>query len=76
MASYKVEICGVNTSTLPILKESEKKASLCSASKNGDLTRPGRLTSAGISVWFSVSSGAFPLPMKMWMICFRLAALV
>ena len=25
MASYKVEICGVNTSTLPILKESEKK---------------------------------------------------
>ena len=24
MASYKVEICGVNTATLPILKESEK----------------------------------------------------
>lgn len=26
MASYKVEICGVNTATLPILKESEKEA--------------------------------------------------
>ena len=25
MASYKVEICGVNTATLPILKESEKE---------------------------------------------------
>ena len=26
MAAYKVEICGVNTSKLPILKEEEKKA--------------------------------------------------
>ena len=25
MAAYKVEICGVNTSKLPILKEDEKK---------------------------------------------------
>ena len=25
MAGYKVEICGVNTSKLPILKEEEKK---------------------------------------------------
>ncbi len=25
MAAYKVEICGVNTSKLPILKEEEKK---------------------------------------------------
>ena len=37
MASYKVEICGVNTSTLPILKESEKK-DLFVRIKNGDLT--------------------------------------
>ena len=36
MASYKVEICGVNTSTLPILKESEKK-DLFVRIKNGDL---------------------------------------
>lgn len=25
MAAYKVEICGVNTAKLPILKESEKE---------------------------------------------------
>ncbi len=36
MSSYKVEICGVNTSTLPILKESEKKE-LFTRIKNGDL---------------------------------------
>ncbi len=35
MASYKVEICGVNTSTLPILKE-EEKASLFDRIKSGD----------------------------------------
>ncbi len=26
MASYKVEICGVNTARLPILKDEEKEA--------------------------------------------------
>ena len=35
MAAYKVEICGVNTSTLPILKE-EEKASLFRRIKEGD----------------------------------------
>ena len=35
MASYKVEICGVNTATLPILKESEKEA-LFARIKQGD----------------------------------------
>lgn len=35
MSSYKVEICGVNTSTLPVLKESEKKE-LFARIKNGD----------------------------------------
>ena len=35
MASYKVEICGVNTSTLPILKESEK-AELFQKIRQGD----------------------------------------
>ena len=58
MASYKVEICGVNTSTLPILKESEKK-DLFVRIKNGDLTaretyirgtdRPGKNTFVAIS---------------------------
>lgn len=35
MAAYKVEICGVNTSTLPVLKE-EEKASLFQRIKAGD----------------------------------------
>lgn len=35
MASYKVEICGVNTSTLPVLKESEK-AELFRKIRQGD----------------------------------------
>ncbi len=36
MAAYKVEICGVNTAKLPILKEEEKDA-LFARIKNGDL---------------------------------------
>ena len=36
MAAYKVEICGVNTSTLPILKE-EEKAELFRKIRQGDL---------------------------------------
>ena len=36
MAAYKVEICGVNTSTLPILKE-EEKAELFQKIRQGDL---------------------------------------
>ena len=36
MAAYKVKICGVNTSTLPILKE-EEKASLFEKIRQGDL---------------------------------------
>ena len=35
MAAYKVEICGVNTSTLPVLKE-EEKADLFQRIKQGD----------------------------------------
>ena len=37
MASYKVEICGVNTAKLPILKEEEKDA-LFARIKQGDTT--------------------------------------
>ena len=36
MAAYKVEICGVNTAKLPILKEEEKKDLFCRI-KQGDL---------------------------------------
>ena len=36
MAAYKVEICGVNTAKLPILKESEKEE-LFAKIKQGDM---------------------------------------
>ena len=37
MAAYKVEICGVNTAKLPVLKE-EEKSDLFSRIKAGDQT--------------------------------------
>ena len=37
MSVYKVEICGVNTAKLPILKE-EEKAALFARIKQGDMT--------------------------------------
>ena len=42
MASYKVEICGVNTAKLPILKEEEKDA-LFARIKQGDTAASARL---------------------------------
>lgn len=42
MAQGKVEICGVNTSKLPILKEEEKEA-LFARIKAGDEARKGRI---------------------------------
>lgn len=42
MAAYKVEICGVNTAKLPILKESEKEEVFAKI-KQGDMA-PGKLT--------------------------------
>ena len=53
MASYKVEICGVNTSTLPILKESEKK-DLFVRIKNGDLTARETYISGNLRLVLSV----------------------
>lgn len=35
MQYHKVELCGVNTAKLPVLKEKEKAALLC-AVRNGD----------------------------------------
>lgn len=47
MAAYKVEICGVNTSKLPVLKD-EEKDDLFSRIKAG-IWRHGKLTSKEIS---------------------------
>ncbi len=37
MAAYKVEICGVNTAKLPILKRKVKKEELFAKIKQGDM---------------------------------------
>lgn len=42
MSVYKVEICGVNTAKLPILKE-EEKAALFARIKQGDMTKKGNI---------------------------------
>lgn len=43
MSSYKVEICGVNTAKLPVLKEEEKDALF--ARTNREMPLPAKLTS-------------------------------
>ena len=49
MALNKVEICGVNTSRLPILTNDEKEV-LFERIKQGDMKRENNI-SKGISVW-------------------------
>lgn len=39
MAGYKVEICGVNTAKLPLLKEEEKEALMCRIKNNDEEAR-------------------------------------
>ena len=50
MASYKVEICGVNTAKLPILKEEEKM--LCLHGSNREIPPPEKLISKAILGWY------------------------
>lgn len=73
MAQGKVEICGVNTSKLPLLKEEEKEA--CSCVLRREIWRQRKNTSREISDWYSVLLNAFQTVMKIRMICFRSAAL-
>lgn len=50
MAVYKVEICGVNTASLPVLNEAEK-TELFRRVQKGD-SRPENFTSREICVWY------------------------
>ena len=50
MSTYKVEICGVNTAQLPILKE-EEKDELFKKIKAGE-RHPEKPTSREISGWY------------------------
>ena len=71
MAGYKVEICGVNTAKLPLLKEDEKEM-LMKRIKSHDLRAREHLSMV-ISGWFSVLYSVSRVPMKMSMIFFRWA---
>ena len=44
MSSYKVEICGVNTAKLPVLKKKRKRTRSSPAS-NREMPLPAKLTS-------------------------------
>ena len=74
MARKKVEICGVNTSSLPLLSEEEKEDYLSGSSKV--IFLPENIISKEIYDLFSVSSNDFQEVMKMQMIFFKLAASV
>ena len=53
MVSYKVEICGVNTSKLPILKE-EEKGELFDRIKKGDLAARDKYINGNLRLVLSV----------------------
>ena len=68
---YKVEICGVNTSKLPLLTEEEKKT-LFDRIQKGDTDAREKFNKANIRLLYSV----FQTPAKILMIFFRLAVSV
>ena len=72
MALYKVEICGVNTSKLPLLKNSEKEE-LFQRILKGDKEARSSILGEIYVLYYPLSSGS-PIVMKMWMTYFRLAA--
>ena len=70
MALNKVEICGVNTSRLPVLTNEEKEA-LFERIKKGDTEARERYIKGNLRLVLSVIK-RFPAAMKMQMTCFRL----
>ena len=56
MATYKVEICGVTTSKLPILKEEEKNILFEKIKKGDNAARAYSISAAGISQSLEISS--------------------
>lgn len=72
MSVYKVEICGVNTAKLPILKE-EEKAALFARIKQGDMTARETYIKGNLRLVLSVIK-RFPEIRKILMTSFRLDA--
>ena len=73
MAQGKVEICGVNTAKLPLLKNEEKDA-LFERIKQGDKEARETYIKGNLRLVLSVIK-RFPIQTKMQTICFRLGAL-
>ena len=53
MQYHKVELCGVNTAKLPVLKEKEKAALLC-AVRNGDAEARQKMINGNLRLVLSV----------------------
>lgn len=69
MPAYKVEICGVNTSTLPVLNENQKKE-LFTRIRQGDQQAREEYIRGNLRLVLSVTA-VFPPPTKMMMFCFN-----
>ncbi len=73
MAMYKVEICGVNTSKLPLLTDDEKKQ-LFAKIQNGDKEAREQFIKGNLRLVLSIIQ-RFPIQGKILTICSRLDAL-
>ena len=71
MAGYKVEICGVNTAALPLLKTEEKEL-LLKKIKNGDTQARERFINGNLRLVLTLSS-VFHKAVKILTIYSRLA---
>ena len=67
MSVYKVDICGVTTSKLPVLKDDEKEE-LFEKIKKGDKAAREKYIRGNLRL---VLSEGFQTIMKIWMIYFR-----
>ena len=72
MALNKVELCGVNTSKLPLLKEEEKEA-LFVRIKAGDEEAREEYIQGQSPPRFECDQAVFATATRMRMTCFRLA---
>lgn len=70
MTAYKVEICGVNTARLPMLREQEKEE-LMAALKKGDEAARQKYIKGNLRLVLSVCTAFFGKAGRIWMICSR-----
>ena len=73
MAGYKVEICGVNTSKLPLLTN-EEKTDLFRRIQNGDTDARETYIKGNLRLVLSVYHNDPYRAVNFWMTCFRSGA--